>query len=255
MQRFGWLRQGKRLLFLWGSVLLFAAGLGPPGAFSAVEDPVASYLKGLTWLGHASFRFERGGVVVYFDPWRIAGAPHDADLVLISHSHYDHLSPEDVAKVATARTTIVTVQDCVEKLRQAQVPGTIRVVKPGDRLQLVGANVEAVPAYNTNKEFHKKESGWVGFILTLDGVRVYHAGDTDYIPEMSTFQAEVALLPVSGVYVMTAEEAALAVKAIAPRVSVPMHYGSIVGTEADARRFQKLAVGSVVEILERAGGA
>lgn len=213
--------------------------------------PASSYLKGLTWLGHASFRWARGGITVYFDPWQVVGEPHDADLILITHPHFDHLDAVSAAKVAKPETAIVTVADCAGKLGEAQVPGTVQVVKPGDSVEVKGVRIEAVPAYNTNKEFHKKEAGWAGYIVELDGVRVYHAGDTDHIPEMGAIRAEVALLPVSGTYVMTAEEAAEAAKAIGARITVPMHYGAVVGTAADARRFQTLCGGLIVEILEK----
>ena len=226
-------------------------GLGFSAVFAAVEVPAAAHLKGLTWLGHASFRLERAGVVVYFDPWKIEGEPHDGDLILITHPHFDHFSQPDVAKVAKPDAEIVTVRDCVQKLRDAGFSGAIRVLKPGDKVEVRGVPVEAVPAYNTDKNFHPKENNWAGFILELDGVRFYHAGDTDPIPEMSTFKVDVALLPVSGTYVMTSKQAAAAAKVLQPRVAVPMHYGSIVGTEADAKRFRSLAGGVVVEILEK----
>ena len=221
---------------------------------AAVEMPAADYTKGLSWLGHASFRLVRGGVTIYFDPWQLAGAPGDADLVLITHPHFDHLSPEDVAKVAKADTEIVTVAGCQLKLEQAGVPGKIHLVEPGDSLTLKGVKVEAVSAYNTNKVFHLKDNGWVGFIVEVDGTRIYHAGDTDFIPEMKMLQVDVALLPVSGTYVMTAEEAAQAAKAMTAKVVIPMHYGSIVGTAADAKRFEKLCGVKVVEILPKEGG-
>lgn len=213
--------------------------------------PASSYLKGLTWLGQAGFRLSRGAVVVYFDPWEVAGEPHDADLILISHPHFDHLDPASVARVAKPETAIVTVADCAGKLGEAQVPGTVQVVRPGDSVELKGVRIEAVPAYNLNKEFHKKEAGWAGYIVEVEGARFYHAGDTDRIPEMGAIRAEVALLPVSGTYVMTAEEAAGAAKEIGARVTVPMHYGAVVGTAADAQRFQKLCGGLIVEILEK----
>ena len=219
--------------------------------FAAVQMPAASYLTGLSWLGHASFRLSRAGVTLYFDPWQIPSEPHDADWVLIGHPHFDHLSPGDVAKVARAETEVVTVAECAEKLKAAGFSGTVRVVKPGDKIQAKGVSIEVVPAYNTNKKFHPKESGWAGFIVELDGVRIYHAGDTDFIPEMRGLKTDVALLPVSGIYVMTPEEAAEAAKVINPKVAVPMHYGSIVGTAADAKRFQKLCGSVIVEILEK----
>ena len=230
-------------------MLVFAA-LSP----AAVEMPASSYHQGLTWLGHASFKLVRGGVTLYFDPWQLTSSPHDADLILITHPHFDHLSPADVAKVAKPETIVVTVADCVEDIKQkAQFSGEIRTVRPGDILNLKGIQIEVVPAYNLNKTFHPKEKEWVGFIVQVDGTRVYHAGDTDRIPEMDKFKVDVALLPVSGTYVMTAEEAAEAAKAMSPKVSIPMHYGTIVGTAVDAKRFQSLCTGLVAEVLDKEG--
>ena len=222
-----------------------------PSIFGAVEMPGKEYLQGLTWLGHASFKLVRGGVTVYFDPWKVKAEPHDADLILIGHPHFDHCDPSSVAKVAKKETTILTVADSAEKLKSSQVPGTIQVVKPGDTAKVKGIKVEVLPAYNTNKNFHPKENQWAGFVVEVEGVRFYHAGDTDFIPEMRGLEVDVALLPVSGIYVMSAEEAAEAAKMMKPKVCVPMHYGDIVGSAADAKRFQELATGLVVEIMEK----
>ena len=128
---------------------------------------------------------------------------------------------------------IVTVADCAKKLS-----GKIKIVKPGDKINVEGIEIEAVPSYNTNKQFHQKNRGWVGYIFTVKGQRIYIAGDTDYIPEMKTFKnIDIALLPVSGTYVMTADEAVKAALDIKPRIAIPMHYGSIVGDKNDAKRF------------------
>ena len=243
------------------AILSVAAGLiglallsSGPALKAAVEMPAADYTKGLSWLGHSSFRLTRGGVTIYFDPWKLSGKPHDADLILITHPHFDHLSPEDVAKIAKPDTDIVTVEGAALKLEQAAVPGKMHLVKPGDTLTLKGVKIEVVPAYNVKKVFHLRGNGWVGFIVEVDGTRIYHAGDTDFIPEMKLVRADVALLPVSGTYVMTAEEAAEAAKAMTAKVVIPMHYGSIVGTDADAKRFEKLCGTKVVEILPKEGG-
>lgn len=233
--------------FLVGSLILsFRAG----ETKAAVEMPAASYIQGLTWLGHASFRLVRGGATVYIDPWKLVHQPHDADLILITHPHFDHLEPADVVKLIKTDTLIVTVPEAATKLRAAGVKAEIREVKPGDKLTVKEVKIEVVPAYNTNKDYHLKANNWVGFIVEVDKVRIYHAGDTDFIPEMKDFKVDVALLPVSGTYVMTAEEAVQAAQAIQPKIAVPMHYGSIVVTEADAQRFQKLS-SVVVEIMKK----
>ncbi|NSW85379.1 MAG: MBL fold metallo-hydrolase [Syntrophobacteraceae bacterium] len=189
-------------------------------------------VKRIHWLGHDSIRIE-GSIVVYFDPFRIKTSK-PADLILISHDHFDHCSPEDVAKIRGKDTVIVTDASSARKFK-----GEVRIVAPGDRIQVKGVDVEVWPAYNTDKEFHPKRAGMLSFVVTLDGVRYYHAGDTDLIPEMSELKADVAFLPVSGTYVMTAEEAVQAARVLKPKLVIPMHYGEIVGDEADAQRFRE----------------
>ena len=189
-------------------------------------------VRRIHWLGHDGMRLD-GSVVVCFDPYQISSTMA-ADVILISHDHFDHCSPDDVDKIRKADTTIVTNAASAKKLN-----GDVRVVKPGDRVQVKGIDIEVWPAYNTNKEFHPRKAGMLSFVVTLDGIRYYHAGDTDFIPEMKELKTDVAFLPVSGTYVMTAEEAIEAARAIKPQLAVPMHYGAIVGSEDDAVRFRK----------------
>jgi len=197
------------------------------------------------WLGHDTFRIE-GERVIFTDPFRIRKSAH-ADIILITHDHYDHCSPEDAEKLLGPDTVIVATPDCAGKLR-----GNVKTVKPGDRLTVKGIDIEAVPAYNTDKQFHTKDRNWVGYIFTVKGQRIYLAGDTDHIPEMKTFRADIALLPVSGTYVMTADEAVRAALDIKPAVAIPMHYNSIVGTEKDAEKFADGLKGKIeVKILEK----
>jgi L-ascorbate metabolism protein UlaG (beta-lactamase superfamily) len=197
------------------------------------------------WLGHDAIRID-AGPTIYFDPFQIEAGPV-ADVIFISHDHYDHCSPEDIAKIRGPETVIVTCKSCVKKLT-----GTVQVVAPGDSLTVKGIQVQVIPAYNTNKKFHPKKNGWLGFITLIDGVRVYHAGDTDLIPEMQDIRADIALLPVSGTYVMTPEEAAQAALALKPGLAIPMHYGSLVGEPADAEHFSRLLEGKIpVKILEK----
>jgi L-ascorbate metabolism protein UlaG (beta-lactamase superfamily) len=195
-------------------------------------------LEKMEWLGHDTFKIEAGGKVIYTDPFRLPGGMPKADLILITHEHYDHCSPEDVSKIAGKETVIVSPGDCEGKLM-----GNVRRVKPGDKLTEQGVAIEVVAAYNTNKAFHPKANAWVGYIFTVEGERIYIAGDTDHIPEMKDYRCDIALLPVSGTYVMTAEEAAKAADDIKPKVAVPMHYASIVGSEKDAETFKKLYKG------------
>ena len=161
----------------------------------------------IVWLGHDGFRID-AEKTIYFDPYEIA-AGKMADIILITHEHFDHCSPDDVAKIQQPETVIVTEKNSAKKLS-----GDVRVVSPGDTLTVDGVKIEAVPAYNINKNFHPKANGWLGFIVEIEGVRVYHAGDTDFIPEMQDFKTDIALLPVSGTYVMTAGEAVEAALAL-----------------------------------------
>ncbi|MEE8162634.1 MAG: MBL fold metallo-hydrolase [Anaerolineae bacterium] len=203
-------------------------------------------IENIHWLGHASFRIENDKTI-YIDPYELKGKPPEADLILITHDHHDHCSPDDVAKVAKDDTVIVTIAAAAQRLK-----GDVRVVKPGESLLVLGIPIETVPAYNVNKfrspgvPFHPQESGHVGFILTVGGVRIYHAGDTDVIPEMDDIEADIALLPVGGTYTMTADEAAQAANRIKPKVAIPMHHGAIVGSVRDAQRFRDLCQMEVV---------
>lgn len=206
---------------------------------------IEEVFKKLSWLGHDGILYQNKKTI-YFDPYQIAGGP-PADLILITHDHFDHCSPEDVAKIQTKDTLILTESDSAKKLS-----GRVETLKPGEVKPWEGLTIEAVPAYNTDKDFHPKKNNWLGFIVTIEGVRIYHPGDADFIPEMKTLKADIAFLPVSGTYVMTAKQAAEAARAIQPKIAVPIHYGAIVGSDQDAEEFKKLLEGAVdVRILKK----
>lgn len=206
-------------------------------------------LRGLTWLGHDAFRLRAGGRVIYFDPYQLPIGNHEqADLILVSHDHFDHCSPVDILRLRKAETVIVA-----NPAAAAKCEGRVKVMRAGERLVLDDIKIEAVPAYNLNKKFHPREHGGLGFIVRVAGVRIYHAGDTDHIPEMAAIRADLALLPVSGTYVMTAEEAAAAALEIKPRVAMPMHFGSVVGSLDDARRFAALLADKIRVVLPEQG--
>ncbi len=205
---------------------------------------VESFVKDrITWLGHASFRIDGSKATVYIDPWKLKSS-RPADVVCITHSHYDHLSEEDVEKIRKPSTAIVGPPDC-----KAGFGAAFKAISPGQTLQLPDVTVEAVPSYNTDKDFHPKKNNWVGYIVTVDGVRIYHIGDSDMIPEMADVKADVALVPVGGTYTMTVKQALEALKKINPKVAVPMHCGDIVGT-LDDRQALKSASSIPVIILD-----
>jgi L-ascorbate metabolism protein UlaG (beta-lactamase superfamily) len=210
-------------------------------ASAAEGQPGAGLQIQIQWHGHAAFRIVDGGKQIYVDPYRLPDGLPQADYIFITHGHGDHFSPDDIAKVRGDATKIVAPADVAKKIGKG-----VFAVKPGQKGKLGGLHVAMVPAYNVNKfrkpgvPFHPKDNGWVGYVITLsDGTVVYHAGDTDFVPEMKTLKADVALLPVSGKFVMTAEEAIDAANAFKPKLVIPMHYGTIVGSEADAKRFQE----------------
>ena len=201
-------------------------------------------IENIHWLGHDGF-YVTGSKVVYFDPWEISDGPK-ADVICISHEHLDHCSPSDVEKVSKDDTVIVTETVSAEKLS-----GDIRVLKPGESVEVAGVRVTAVPSYNTDKSFHPKSNEWLGFVVEMDGVRIYHAGDADFIPEMKDLDVDIALIPVSGTYVMDADQAIEAARAIKPKIAVPMHYGKIVGSEADAKKFAEALKDEMTVVIKQ----
>jgi len=194
----------------------------------------------LQWLGHASFKICHEDTVIYIDPWKLKDSPKDASLVLISHSHYDHYSQEDIAKVTEAGTTLIASADVVAKEKAGEA------ILPGLSIQLENIQVHGVAAYNPAKNFHPKGNNWVGFIIEVGSKRIYYAGDTDLTDEMKSLkEIDIALLPVGGTYTMNAAEAAEATKHIKPKRAIPYHWGDIVGGRADAEAFSEAAEGEV----------
>jgi L-ascorbate metabolism protein UlaG (beta-lactamase superfamily) len=204
------------------------------------------------WLGHAGFLIRAAGRTVYIDPYRSAGGP-PGDVILITHDHFDHFSPEDVERLSRKGTRVIAPASVTEKLRGGAVS-----IAAGESVELDALEVTAIAAYNTNKlnsegkPFHPREAGGVGYLLRAGGERLYHSGDTDVIPEMDQAAGvDIALLPVSGTYVMTAAEAAEAARRIEPSLAIPMHWGTVIGSRADAEEFQDRAPVQV-QIPERA---
>ena len=209
----------------------------------------------IKWLGHDSFSLA-GNVTIMIDPYKIT-KQDKADLILISHNHFDHLSVDDIKNISTEHTSIVAAKECIDMIKGFSFKEKIGI-SPGEEKTVKGIKIKSVPAYNldkinpdTKKPFHPKEDNKVGFLFELNGITVYHTGDTDLIPEMSDLKPEIALVPVSGTYVMTAQEAAKAVEKIKPKIAIPMHYGVIVGSEKDAHEFKQLVKSCEVQILTK----
>ncbi len=201
-------------------------------------------------IAHAAFRIKTPNLVIYIDPFRVKNTPKDAGIVICTHDHFDHCSIEDIKKVAKHDTVIVASINCSSKIKSLSLPS--HLLKPGDAIEVKGVKITAFPAYNVDKPYHPREYNGIGVILEIDGTTIYHAGDTDYIPEMEELKGkiDVALLPVSGTYVMDVEDAVKAALAIQPRLAIPMHWGVIVGGKENAEKFREMLAGKInVEII------
>lgn len=190
----------------------------------------------LQWLGHASFKICFEDTVIYIDPWKLEDSEHDATIVLVSHSHFDHYSQEDVAGVSGAATKLIASADVIEQEKAGEA------ISPGQIIQNGNVQVHGIAAYNPAKEFHPKENNWLGFIIEINSKRIYYAGDTDLTDEMKALKdIDIALLPVGGTYTMNASEAAEATKHFKPKKAIPYHWGDIVGGRTDAEAFAEAA--------------
>ena len=199
---------------------------------------------------HSSIRVQSRDKAIYADPFEMKQAPHDADIILITHDHYDHFSPNDISKVAKPETVLVVPEKMAKKAGDAKsLVSRIETVPQGASIDVDGLKIETVPAYNTLKPFHMKSAGWVGYIFEADGKRVYIAGDTDATKEAKAVKCDIALVPIGGHYTMDYKDAAAVVNAIKPEVAIPTHYGSIVGSPEDGNKFTELVDDSIkVEI-------
>ena len=197
-------------------------------------------LDNIEVLYHSSIKINKEKTI-YIDPFKIDKNYNDADIIFITHDHYDHYSEEDIDKVINENTTIIIPEELLTKLlRKGINKNAIITVKPNEKYMVQEIKFGTVPAYNTNKTFHPKENDWIGYIITLDGIRYYIAGDTDITEENRKVKCDVAFVPVGGTYTMDFKEAAQLINEIQPKIAVPIHYGSIVGTEQDAIDFIRL---------------
>ena len=198
-------------------------------------------LKGIECLGHSTIKINKNNKIIYIDPYNISDGINDADYIFITHSHYDHFSEEDIKKVKNNETIIIITEDLYTNTLKLGFNGmNIITVKPNENYQVEGIKFSTIPAYNTNKTFHPKENNWVGYIIELEGSKYYIAGDTDITDENKKVKCDMAFVPVGGTYTMDFKEAAHLINEIKPKIAVPIHYGSIVGTNQDATDFVKL---------------
>ena len=188
--------------------------------------------------GQNSIRIIAGNKKIYIDPYQMKESPKDADIILVTHEHSDHYSPDDMKKVAGSDALLVMPESMKGKEAEAKrIVSRVEYVKPAEARTIDGLQLETVPAYNTNKQFHPKSNGWVGYVLNIDGTRIYIAGDMDATDEAKAVKCDIALVPVGGTYTMTAKEAADLINVMQPKIAIPVHYGSVVGSAADAQEF------------------
>lgn len=200
----------------------------------------------LKWLGHAGFLINNSKKI-YIDPFNIPDNSEKADIILITHGHYDHCSFEDLYKITEDGTKIFMTADCQSKIMRFDKQIKIQIVEPNQEYNLEGIRIITIPSYNQDKQFHQKTENWVGYVIKIGNIIIYHAGDTDAIPEMEKLTGHkqkandfIALLPVGGRFTMNAEEAAEAARIIQPTIAIPMHYGTMIGNEEDAQEFVDL---------------
>ncbi len=212
---------------------MFGKDAGTPAAVPVTAAPM------LLWLGHAAFKINFRQSVAYIDPFHVKRGAVPADLILITHPHPEHCSLPDIEKIVTPRTVIIAPAAAAGCLG-GKTPGPV-IIRPGDARETRGVRIEAVAAYHAGR-YHAPENGGVGFVVSAGGKRIYHCGDSGFIPEMRAVCCDIALLPVAGAEVMTCEEAASAAEALRPGLAIPMHYGSVCGTIGDGEEFCRRAM-------------
>lgn len=209
----------------------------------------------LKWLGHSGFLI-RNHKIIYIDPYNIKENSEKADIILITHSHYDHCSIADIKNITKEGTKIILTADSQSKITRLETPIDIHIVEPNQELTFGELKISTIPSYNLDKTFHAKGEGWVGYLIKMNDILIYHAGDCDLIPEMQKLTGYkqpdkkfIALLPIGGKLTMNAEEAAEAAKLIKPSLAIPIHYGSIIGNKEDADEFANLCKKEGIEVM------
>lgn len=235
-----------------GAVALAGSGSRFSQAYTELSEQAQKLLAGFTWFKQSGFRIQDGDKVIYIDPYGLSSGSNDADLILITHSHYDHCDAASIKKIVKDGTKLVTEPESAANLKS--LISDITIFAPGDTLTVDGIQIEGVRSYNLTATNHTKSKNYLGFVVTLsDGRRIYHAGDTDKIPEMESIRCDVALLPCGGTFSMDSTQAAEAAKVIQPKIVVPMHYGSAIGTVKDAQAVQEKLQGIIEVVIFNAG--
>lgn len=242
------LKKSSFLLAFFMLVNILFSSITPTQVTAEAKSiPPKEYLKGVSCMKQSTIRIE-GKKTIYFDPYAFEGNPKDGDIVFITHTHGDHFSTNEIKKVLKKGGTLVITADGVVQAKEAGFKHIVTVV-PGKKYKVNGINFQTIASYNINKTFHKKDSQWVGYNVTMNSKKYYNAGDTDLIPELKKVKADVVFLPVGGTYTMDAKEAAKAANMLKPKVAVPIHYGDVVGSEEDAKSFINLIDTSIQGVI------
>lgn len=197
-------------------------------------------LSGVEVLCHSSIRIDKH-FIIYLDPYKIAEESHDADIIFCTHTHYDHFSEEDILKIKNDRTIFIGTEDSyIKAMKLGFSDERIKIVEPNKNYEILGIKFKTVPAYNIENQYHPRENNWVGYVLEIDDINYYIAGDTDLTPETKSVSCDVAFIPIGGRFTMNAKEAASLINTIEPQIAIPTHYGEIVGSYDDAELFKKL---------------
>lgn len=209
----------------------------------------------IKWLGHSGFLI-KNHKIIYIDPYNIKSDSEKADIILITHSHYDHCSVSDMKNIIKDGTKIILTADSQSKITRFDKKIDMHIIEPNKELNFGEIKISTTPAYNIDKLFHPKEEGWVGYLIKINDSIIYFAGDTDFIPEMQKLTGYkqpdkrfIALLPIGGKYTMNVEEAVEAAKLIKPSLAIPMHYGTIIGDIKDAEEFVRLCKESGIDAV------
>jgi L-ascorbate metabolism protein UlaG (beta-lactamase superfamily) len=240
----------KSILILRRFLVVLVIFIFAENSIKSQNQNVTDMVNNIHWLGQAAVKINAAGKVIYIDPYQLKKADQ-ADIIFITHGHNDHLSLSDIRKIITGESIIVAPADCHVKLQDLDV-AEIKTVSPGQSLTLDNIIVSTVPAYNVIKtNFHPKGNKWVGYILTVDGIKIYHAGDTERIPEMKTISCDIAMLPLGQTYTMNSvNEAADAAVDVQAKIAIPIHYGLYEGTAEDAEEFKRLLKDKVDVVIK-----
>lgn len=219
------------------------------GKVEELKEPLKSMVENIQWYGQSSVRIPFGDKFIYIDPFQLTDKD-EAHFVLITHPHFDHFSIDEINKIANHNTRIYAPKECCEKLISSGFMNCIEVI-PGQTFTFEGININTVPAYNTIKYNHPKEMKWVGYIINLGDLKIYHPGDTNRIPAMKSISCDIAFMPLGQTYTMqSVEEAADAVLDVKAKVAIPIHYGIYEGSEQSAFQFKEALSNKVIAVIK-----